>query len=149
MVTRALIAQTCSSTREKALGSFASPGNTTWRMSASLASPRKMVWQMTASLASLTSMIRYVVFCTENIFYMYKTVQPKLAKFTRLAKLNRFANLLNTRQTRLARVPIFLTYSLNLTRASTYFFDILAKIDSREYLFLTYSPNLTRVSTYF
>ena len=39
-----------------------------------------------------------------------------------------------------------MSYSPNSPCASTYIFDILAQLDSREYPFLTYLPNSTRAS---
>jgi hypothetical protein len=39
-----------------------------------------------------------------------------------------------------------LSYLPNLPCSSTYFFDILPKLNLREYLFLTYSPNSTPAS---
>jgi hypothetical protein len=43
-------------------------------------------WQM----AKKVFMIRYVILCTKNIFYMYKTVYPTLAKFAKFAKYAKF-----------------------------------------------------------
>ena len=42
------------------------------------------------SLGKCWPMIRQVVLSTNNIFYMYKTIQPTLAKFARLARLAKF-----------------------------------------------------------
>jgi hypothetical protein len=62
-------------------------------------------------------MIRYAILCTENLFICVKH-SPNLQDSPNWTNL---PNLCNTRQTRLAREPIFLTYSPNLTCASTYF----------------------------
>ncbi len=85
------------------------------------------------------SQVHEYVLCTKNIFHMFKTVQPTLAKLTRLSKLNKFAKLAFAS-------TLFLSYSPNSPCSSTYFSDILAKLDSHEYLFSTYWPNSTRAS---
>jgi hypothetical protein len=62
--------------------SLASPHKSAWQMSASLASTCQATWQMLAQ----ARMIRWVILCTNKIFYKYKTVLPTLAKLANLGK---------------------------------------------------------------
>ncbi len=73
-------------------------------------------------------------------------VYPTLAKFARLAKLDKFAKFAVTLAKLAFASTLFSSYLPNSPWASTYFSDILAKLNSCEYLFLTYSQNSTCAS---
>jgi hypothetical protein len=90
-------------------------------------------------------MIRYVVLCTKTYFICIKSL-AYTRQICKTRQTQQICQIFVTLDKLAFASTLFLSYLPNSPCTSTYFFDILAKLDSREYIFLTYLPNSTRAS---